>query len=150
MNINQLSTADSVADGDLFAVWSTGNGDTRKVSLTTLKAAINDGDTVADDKVTVYAAPSATGFTVTLPSTADSAWLVLTPVAGYAAGTIVLPSVAQAVEKQEVLVNCTQSVTTLTINGNGATVTGAPTTLAANAFFRLRFEPVVKVWYRVG
>lgn len=150
MNINQLSTADSVADGDLFPVWSTSNGDTRKVSLTTLKSAINDGDTVTDDKVTVYAAPSATGFTVTLPSSADSAWLVLTPAAGYAAGTIVLPASTVAVERQEILVNCTQSVTTLTINGNGATVTGAPTTLAANAFFRLRFEPVVKVWYRVG
>jgi len=49
-----------------------------------------------------------------------------------------------------VLVNCTQAVTTLTINGNGATVTGAPTTLAANAFFRLRFEAVAGVWYRVG
>lgn len=150
MNINQLSTADAVADGDLFPVWSTSNGDTRKVSLTTLKSAINDGDTVTDDKVTVYAAPSATGFTVTLPDNGESAWLVLTPAAGYAAGTIVLPSVAQAVEKQEVLVNCTQSVTTLTVKGNGATVTGAPTTLAANAFFRLRFEPVAKVWYRVG
>lgn len=150
MNINQLSTADAVADGDLFPVWSTSNGDTRKVSLTTIKSAINDGGTVADDKVTVYAAPSATGFTVTLPSTADSAWLVLTPAAGYAAGTIVLPASTVAVERQEILVNCTQSVTTLTINGNGATVTGAPTTLAANAFFRLRFEPVAKVWYRVG
>lgn len=150
MNINQLSTADAVADGDLFPVWSTSNGDTRKVSLTTLKSAINDGDTVADDKVTVYAAPSATGFTVTLPSSADSAWLVLTPAAGYAAGTIVLPASTVAVERQEILVNCTQSVTTLNINGNGATVTGAPTTLAANAFFRLRFEPVAKVWYRVG
>lgn len=150
MNINQLSTADSVADGDSFAVWSTSNGDTRKLPFSVLKAAVNDGDTVADDKVTVYAAPSATGFTVTLPDNGESAWLVLTPAAGYAAGTIVLPSVAQAVERQEILVNCTQSVTTLTINGNGATVTGAPTTLAANAFFRLRFEPVAKVWYRVG
>lgn len=150
MNINELNSTDTITAGDQFAVWVTANGDTRKVSLSVLKAAINDGDTVADDKVTAYAAPSATGFTVTLPDNGESAWLVLTPAAGYAAGTIVLPSVAQAVEKQEVLVNCTQSVTTLTINGNGATVTGAPTTLAANAFFRLRFEPVAKVWYRVG
>lgn len=150
MNINELNSTETLTAGDQFAVWATANGDTRKVSLTVLKSAINDGDTVADDKVTVYAAPSATGFTVTLPSTADSAWMVLTPAAGYAAGTIVLPASTVAVERQEVLVNCTQSVATLTINGNGATVTGAPTTLAANAFFRLRFEPVAKVWYRVG
>ena len=40
---------------------------------------------------------------------------------------------------------------TLTINGNGATaVTGAPTALAANAFFRLRFDRATSSWYRVG
>lgn len=150
MNINELSSTESLSGGDLFPVWVTDQGDTRKVSFTTLKALINTDDTLTDDKVTVYAAPSATGFTVTIPDTSNSAWLVLTPAAGYAAGTIILPSVAQAKEAQEVLVNCTQSVTTLTTNGNGATVTGAPTTLAANAFFRLRFEPVAKVWYRVG
>jgi hypothetical protein len=77
-------------------------------------------------------------------------WLILTPVAGYAAGTITLPLSTNVVNKQEILVNCTQAVTTLTINGNGATVTGAPTTLAANAFFRLRYDGVTGTWYRVG
>ena len=33
---------------------------------------------------------------------------------------------------------------------NGATVTGAPTSLSANGFFRLRFDAVASVWYRVG
>ncbi|MNR16702.1 hypothetical protein D3C85_1333210 [compost metagenome] len=61
-----------------------------------------------------------------------------------------LPAVANIIDKQEVLVNCTQAVTTLTINGNGATVTGAPTTLAANAFFRLKYDQPSTVWYRVG
>jgi hypothetical protein len=53
-------------------------------------------------------------------------------------------------DRQELLVNCTQAVTTLAVSGNGATVTGAPTTLAANAFFRLRFDQASSVWYRVG
>jgi len=37
-NINQLSSASSVVAGDTIPIWSTDNGDTRKVSLTTLMA----------------------------------------------------------------------------------------------------------------
>ena len=97
-----------------------------------------------------FAAPSATGFSVTIapPTTGASVWLILTPVAGYAAGAIVMPS--GPVDGQEVLVNSTQSVTTLTVSGNGSTVTGAPTTLAANAFFRLKYCAVLSTFYRVA
>ena len=48
------------------------------------------------------------------------------------------------------MVSCTQAVTTLTVSGNGSTVNGAPTTLAANGFFRLRYDGVFKAFYRVG
>jgi hypothetical protein len=83
--------------------------------------------------------------------TQDNVHLILTPLAGYAAGTITLPAKATLVDKQEVLVNCTQAVTTLTIGLNGATgAVGAPTTLAANAFFRLMYDAVTSNWYRVG
>lgn len=150
MKINELSTLDPLSAGDLFPVWSTANGDTRKVSATVVAALIQALLSLSDDKVTQYAAPSASGFTVTLPDNDSSKWLILTPVAGYAAGTIKLPALANCADKQEVLVNCTQAVTALTVDGNGATVTGAPTTLAANAFFRLRFDAVADVWYRVG
>jgi len=149
MNINQLSRVTPSA-ADLMALWSTANGETSACSLTQLATLLASLTTAADDKVTQYAAPSASGFTVTLVDDSDSKWLVLTPTAGFAAGTIKLPAVANAVDKQEILVNCTQIVTALTINGNGATVTGGPTALAANDFFRLRFDAVMDVWYRVG
>ena len=149
-NINQLSALSSLQSSDLVPVWSQVNGDARKVSIQNLAAYIQGLITAADDKVTEYSAPSATGFTVTITGVKTSVWLVLTPVAGYAAGTIVLPSAANAADKQEVLVNCTQSVAALTVSSTGATVTGAPTSLAANAFFRMRFEGVTKTWYRVG
>lgn len=148
MQINQLTALDSVSAGDLAPLWSTPNGDTRKASLSVLKAFFTEDITAADDKVTQYAAPSATGFSVQILEGAR--WLILTPGAGYAAGTIVMPAVATCVDKQELLVNCTQSVSTLTMTGNGATVTGAPTALSANGFFRLRFDAVASVWYRVG
>jgi len=148
--IDKLSTTDSVSAGDLFPVYVSSEGDARKVSGTNLRDFVLDGASVADDKVTQYAAPSGTGFTVTITNSSNSVWLILTPTGTFAAGTIILPSVANAVDKQELLVNSTQTVTSLTINGNGATVTGAPSTISANGFFRLRFDDVANVWYRVG
>jgi hypothetical protein len=148
--INQLSAVDSVVSSDQVPIYSSTNGDARKASMNVLKQFILAEATANDDKISQYAAPAATGFSVSILDTSSSIWLILTPLAGYAAGTIVLPAVANCVDRQELLVNCTQSVATLTINANGATVVGAPTTLAANAFFRLRFDDVLNTWYRVG
>lgn len=152
--INQLSAVDQLTGGDNLPVFDTSNGDARKVSVSTLLAYMQANlsfSSAAPD--TQYAAPSATGFSVDIAPATDggNVHLILTPVAGYAAGTIVLPAAATAIDKQEVLVNCTQAVTTLTVDGNGAVaVTGEPTTLAANDFFRLKYDAVTQTWYRVG
>lgn len=148
MAIENLTQIDEVTASTTFAV--SVNGRDYQVSAADLVAYIQSAATEADDMVSQYSAPSATGFSVSITDGSDSIRLILTPVAGYAAGTIVLPAVGNAIDGQEVLVNCTQVVTTLTISGNGATVTGAPTTLAANAYFRLRFDAVTDTWYRVG
>lgn len=148
--INQLSAVDTVVGGDQVPIYSSSNGDARKASMNVLKTFMQEGVTANDDKITQYAAPSATGFSVQIADDSDSIWLVLTPAAGYADGEIILPTLANCVEGQEILVNCTQAVTTLVVDGNGATVTGEPASLAANDFFRLRFEPVTDTWYRVG
>jgi len=148
--INQLTAVDDVVSSDQVPIYQAANGDARKASMAVIKTFMQDGITASDDKITQYAAPSATAFSVQITDGSDSIWLILTPTATFATGTIVLPALANCVDKQEVLVVCTQIVTTLTVSGNGATVTGAPTTLAANAFFRLRFDDVVNVWYRVG
>ena len=148
MAIERLSLIDAVT----ASVYLAGNLQDQdyRVSMSDLLAYIQANISAGDNKITQYSAPSATGFSVSITDGSNSIWLVLTPVAGYADGTIVLPALANCVDKQEVLVNCTQIVTALTISGNGATVTGAPTTLAANAFFTLRFEDVTNTWYRVG
>lgn len=138
--LNELTRATSVDSGDLFPIWKTSEGDSRAISLTTIQSSLSTDSGLT----TQYAAPSATGFSVTVGQ--GNTWLILTPVAGYAAGTIVLPTPA---DKDEVLVNCTQSVTTLTVSSD-KTVTGAPTILASNAFFRLRYDAGMSVWYRVG
>jgi hypothetical protein len=148
--INKLTAVDTISASDQFPLYSAADGDTRRCSGTTLAEFIRETITVSDDKVTQYAAPAATGTTVTVTDDDASVWLIITPLAGYAAMTIKMPALASSIDKQELLVNCTQSVTTLTIDANGSTVVGAPTTLAANAYFRLRFDAVLNTWYRVG
>ena len=154
--INQLNSIDTPSGSDLLPLYSQSNGDARKLSLFNLQQWLIDNAPAASSSgqpqfITQYAAPSATGFTVQILNGSDNVWLILTPTAGFAAGTIKLPDASKCVDKQEVLINCTQAVTTLTINGNGATaVTGAPTALAANAFFRLRLDSATGSWYRVG
>lgn len=142
--IYELSSIDEIEPGDLFPIFSLKNGDARKASVSLVTRYIQENMTLGQ-LTTQYAAPSATGFSVTVGTNTH---LILTPVAGYAAGTIVLTAAPS--DRDEVLVNCTQSVTTLTVDGNGKTVTGAPTTLAANAFFRLKYDAVAGAWYRVG
>jgi len=153
--INQYPTANPLQLGDQIVVWSTGNSDSRKSSvsalLTLLEANLSSQAEGMPEFTTQYAVPSATGFNVNIDDTGSNVWLVLTPTAGYAAGTLTLPPVANVVDKQELLVNCTQQVTTLTIDGNGAVaVTGEPASLGADDFFRLKFEAVTNTWYRVG
>ena len=151
--INQLTTVDEVAAGDLLPIFSQAQGGTRSASLTVIAALLQTLVSTAGTLETQYSAPAATGFSVTINPTTDggSVHLLLTPVAGYAAGTIVLPAVAECEDGQEVVVNSTQAITTLTVSGNGATaVNGAPTTMAANAFFRLRFDGIFQSWYRIG
>lgn len=148
--INKLSAVDALAAGDLVPVYDSSNGDARKASMSVLAAYVQTLLTAVDSFLTQYAAPSATGFSVQITDGDENVWLVLTPVAGYATGTIVLPLSTNAVDRQEILINCTQVVTTLTVDGNGATVTGEPSGLAANDFFRLRFDGVTSTWYRVG
>lgn len=154
--MSNLTQTDSIASGDLVVLYKTSSGDYRGLPISDLLTYLNANlaATGFADYVTQYSAPSATGFSVTITDGDEddgNVHLILTPVAGYAAGAIVLPAVADCVDKQEVLVNCTQSVTTLTVSANGATaVTGAPTGLAANDFFRLKYDAPTSTWYRVG
>lgn len=149
--INQLTAMDTLTGSDLIPVYSQYNGDARKASMSVLAAFVESVLTTVGDKVTQYAAPIASATTIQVSDTSNSVWLIVTPSSVFAAGTIKLPAVANCIDRQELLVNYVNGVTALTIDGNGAAnVIGAPTTMANNAFFRLRFDIVMKTWYRVG
>lgn len=125
------------------------NGADRRCSVTALKEVL--GIEAAAAPVTQYASPGASGFSVTIAPPADgtSMFLLLAPGGAYATGVIVLPT---GVDGQEVTVHCRAfAVTALTVTpAAGESTSGAPTTLAAGGFFRLRFDEINNLWCRVG
>lgn len=147
MAIQNLDNVDSINNSTLFAVNQ--NGLDYNCTGAVLADFIQENTTLGDGKVIQYSSPISAS-TVAISGTNNSVWLVLTPTATLASLTILLPQVAGCVENQEILVNSTQTLTSLTVDLNGATGSGVPTSLSANGFFRLRFEPVLKNWYRVG
>ena len=150
MAIQKLTTATTLNAADKIALYSSQIGADAAATLAVLLAWLQGQLTASGAFMTQYSAPSATAFSVTVTpaTTGGSVWLLLTPAAGYATGTIVLP--AAPADGQEVLVSCTQAVTTLTVSGNGYTVNGAPSTIAANGAFRMRFDGVFSAWYRAA
>lgn len=150
VEISDLDTQDEVVATDCFPIASHNGQDTRKVTARAILAYIMANSTEADDKVSVPSSPTATAFTVNLTTYTASVWLILTPTGTFATGAINLPPSGVAQDKQEVLVSCTQIVTALTVAAGTLGIVGAPTTLAAGGFFRMRYDGVNQTWYRVG
>lgn len=155
MAISRLNSVNQIVSGDQIPIGSQTNGDDRRIAASVLLAYIQAGLTFpaagAPKPTTQYAVPSASGFNVQITDGSADIHLILTPTAGYAAGTITLPTVTNCVDKQEIIVNCTQQITALTINPNGATaVTGEPLSMGADDFFRLKFDIISSTWYRIG
>jgi hypothetical protein len=155
MKIANLTETTSLAASDNFPVSSTANG-TRRVTLTTLAAAVLATADAVNGMETQYSTP-ATGASVAVAPTVSgaSSWLLVTPVVTLADLTLVLPGDgstggATAADGQEVLVNTTQELTALVVSSVGKSVIGGPTTLAQFGFFRMRYNAVNNSWYRVG
>lgn len=146
--INQLSAISALSGGDLFAVWQTSNGDSRKVSVNTLIEYFEDNFSSPDFDKTVNV--PVTGFNLSFTDNSQNQWLILRPAGTLATGTVVLPVSTGIIDGQEVKVTSTEAVTALTVNGNGATVNGGPTTLAADGYFTLKYEATTAEWYRVS
>ena len=148
--INQLAGLSQVSGGDLLPIYVPNNGDARKVSVTQLLTYFQ----------TVFAAPTVStnlytpgaGFNVTVPTpVSEQQWMLLQPAGTLATGTITLPLNTGTPDGTQLLVTATQIITAFTLALNGAAAAfGAPTTLAANAFFTMRFYQATNSWYRIG
>jgi len=145
--IPNLSTTPTLDGGFYVLVAKGNNNNAQRASMATFAEYIGEALNVGGI-TSQYEAPSANAFSVSLEDVTNTIWLILTPTGTFAAGAIVMP--AAPVDQQTVTVNCTQIVSALTISGNGNTVTGGPTALAANGFFSLRFDAVTGTWYRIS
>jgi hypothetical protein len=147
--INQLSAINSLSAGDNILVYAPGEGDTRRASLSTLLAFFESY--FADpDYTTQISAPTSSGFNLQLGAQTQSLFLIINPTGPFAAGTITLPPVASCFDGQEILVVSSQSIVTLTVNGNGGTLLGTPGALGIGGFFTIRFNSLQATWYTLS
>lgn len=148
--INQLSSISQVSGANQIPVYDTNNGDARKVSVSQLLQYFQT--TFAAPTVATNLYTPSTGFNVTVPTpVSEQQWMIIQPAGTLDAGTITLPLNTGVPDGTEVIVTTTQIITAFALALNGASnAFGAPTTLAANAFFTMRFYQATNSWYRIG
>ena len=148
--INQLPLLAQVSPGDQVPVYSPNNGDARRLPVTSLLAYFQQ--TFASPTLATNVYTPGTGFNVAVPTpVAAQQWMLIQPAGTLALGTITLPLNTQTPDGTEVLVTTTQQITGFTLALNGATAAyGAPSTLAAEDFFRMRFVQATNSWYRIA
>jgi len=148
--INQLPLLAQVSPGDQVPVYSPNNGDARRLPISALLQYFQQ--TFASPTLATNVYTPGTGFNLTVPTpVADQQWMLLQPAGTLATGTVTLPLNTQTPDGTEVLITTTQVITTFTLALNGASnAFGAPATLAANDFFRVRFVQSTNSWYRIA
>lgn len=148
--INQLPLLSPISSGDQLPVYSPNNGDARRTSVGSLLTFFQQS--FASPTLAVNLFVPGNGFNITVPTpVSNDQWMLLQPASTLATGTITLPLNTGVPDGTQVLVTSTQIITTFTLALNGASnAFGAPTTLAANAFFTMRFYQATNSWYRVA
>jgi len=148
--INQLPLLAQVSPGDQVPVYSPNNGDARRLPVSALLQYFQQ--TFASPTLATNVYTPGTGFNVAVPTpVAAQQWMLIQPAGTLALGTITLPLNTQTPDGTEVLVTTTQQITGFTLALNGATAAyGAPTTLLAEEFFRMRFVQATNSWYRIA
>ena len=148
--INQLPLLAQVSPGDQVPVYSPNNGDARRLPVSALLQYFQQ--TFASPTLATNVYTPGTGFNVAVPTpVAAQQWMLIQPAGTLALGTITLPLNTQTPDGTEVLVTTTQQITGFTLALNAATAAyGAPSTLAAEDFFRMRFVQATNSWYRIA
>jgi hypothetical protein len=148
--INQLSSISQVSGANQIPVYDQNNGDARKMSISALLQYFQA--TFAAPTVATNLFTPGTGFNVAVPTpVSEQQWMIIQPAGTLASGTITLSLNTATPDGTEVLVTTTQQITAFTLALNGAANGyGAPSTLAAQDFFRMRFYQATNSWYRIA
>lgn len=148
--INQLPLLAQVSPGDQVPVYSPNNGDARRLPISQLLQYFQQ--TFASPTLATNVYTPGTGFNLPVPTpVSQQQWMLIQPAGTLALGTVTLPLNTQTPDGTEVLVTTTQQITGFTLALNGATAAyGAPNTLGAEDFFRMRFVQATNSWYRIA
>jgi hypothetical protein len=149
--INKLTRTDSVSAGDVVPVYVQNQGDARGAAMSVIAAYVQAQLVVSGtDFVTQYALPPGSGFNVQINNSSENTHLILSPSAPFAAGTITFPAIANMIDGQQFIINTTQSITSLTLNGNGASIIGSITTAGINDSFMYKYDLASTTLYLIG
>jgi hypothetical protein len=148
--INQLPVLSQVSPGDQIPVFTPNNGDARRLPISQLLQFFQQSFASPTLATNLYT--PGTGFNLSVPTpVAAQQWMLIQPTGTLASGTITLPLNTGTPDGTEVLITTTQQITAFTLAPNGAAnVYGAPSTLAAEDFFRVRFVQATNSWYRIA
>ena len=148
--IYQLPLLAQVSPGDQLAVYAPNTGDARRLPMSALLTYFQQTFASPTTAVNVYI--PTTGFVILLPDpVSQQQWVILQPTALVANGQITLPLNTTTPDGTEILFTTTQQITTFTLNANGASaVYGAPGTLGADDFFRMKYYKPTNSWYRIA
>ena len=145
----RLSITDRIGPNDSVVLWSANNQDFRGVPLDVLREEIKAEQGGQPSLLVQHFNPNA-NFTLNIENNEAGTYLILNPSVSITTGSIKLPERYDVIDGQVLLVACAQQVNNFSVDGNNALVIGAPNALAANGFFKLKYDKLSNTWYRVG
>jgi len=147
--INQLPLLSQVSAGDQIPVYTPNNGDARRLPISQLLTYFQA--TFASPTVATNLFTPGTGFNITVPTpVSEQQWILLQPAGTLAAGTLTFPLDTQTPDGTQILITSTQTVTSFTININGAAaIFGAVSTLLAGTAITYRYYQATNSWYNI-
>lgn len=145
----RLNITDRIGPNDSVVLWSANNQDYRGVPIELLIERIQENKLDQPPINIQHFNPNA-DFTLDIENHEVGTYLILNPSTSIATGSIKLPERYDVTDGQVLLVACAQQVNNFSVDGNNALVIGAPNALAANGFFKLKYDKLSNTWYRVG
>lgn len=90
-----------------------------------------------------------TGFSISVTDNDTDQWLVLNPAGALATGTVTFVTSTNARDTQRIRISSTAQITSLTLAGNGATIYGGVSVLAAESTITFQFDSSLTAWFKV-
>ncbi|MEJ5205225.1 hypothetical protein [Acinetobacter junii] len=147
----RLNITDNIGDSDSVVIWSANNQDYRGAPVELLIDKIQESIKKVDyPPINIQRFNPNANFTLDIENHEVGTYLILNPSVSITTGSIKLPERYTVTDGQVLLVACAQQVNNFSVDGNNALVVGAPNALAANGFFKLKYDKLSNTWYRVG